>query len=59
VVIGHKCQGCGLVVSEDSRKKEKVGGKNPASVAGAKCPKCKAKMGKGILMGFPQGPSMS
>jgi len=59
VVIGHKCQACGLVVSEDSRKKEKVGSKNPASVAGAKCPKCKAKMGKGILMGFPQGPSMS
>ncbi|MFM7161991.1 MAG: hypothetical protein ACKO3P_16680 [Planctomycetaceae bacterium] len=59
VVIGHKCQGCGLVVSEDSRKKEKVGSKNPTSVAGAKCPKCKAKMGKGILMGFPQGPSMS
>jgi len=42
---GWRCQGCGLVVSEDSRKKEKIGGLNGKSIASAKCPKCQAKFG--------------
>ncbi len=53
VVLGRRCQKCGLVVSEDSRKKEKIGGKNDASVAKALCPKCKAKFGNITLYGFP------
>lgn len=43
--VGWRCQGCGLVVSEDSRKKEKIGGLNGKSIASAKCPKCQAKFG--------------
>ncbi len=58
VVLGHKCEKCGLIVSEDSRKKEKVGGKSPDSVAKAKCPKCKQKMGNHQLRGFPEKPAM-
>ncbi|MCY2963357.1 MAG: hypothetical protein NT069_06845, partial [Planctomycetota bacterium] len=54
-VLGHQCEKCGLIVSEDSRKKEKVGGKNPDSVAKSKCPKCKAKMGNHTLFGYPAG----
>ena len=46
VVIGRKCAGCGLVVSEDARKKEKIGGKTDASIAKAVCPKCKKKFGE-------------
>lgn len=48
-VAGWRCSGCGLVVSEDSRKKEKIGGLNGKSIASAKCPKCKAKFGKNPL----------
>jgi len=38
--IGYKCAGCGLVVSEESREKEKIGGKDGKKIAKAKCPKC-------------------
>lgn len=59
IVLGRKCEKCGLVVSEDARKKEKIGGKSDSSVAKAKCPKCKQKMGSITLYGFastsPQG----
>ncbi len=44
-LIGRRCQGCGLTVSEDSRKKEKIGGLNGKSIAKAVCPKCKKKFG--------------
>jgi hypothetical protein len=53
VVLGRRCQQCGLVVSEDSRKKEKIGGKSDASVAKARCPKCKGKFGSITLYGLP------
>jgi len=53
IVLGRKCAKCGLVVSEDSRKKEKIGGKTDASVAKALCPKCKSKFGNITLYGFP------
>ncbi|MBM83775.1 MAG: hypothetical protein CMJ78_24730 [Planctomycetaceae bacterium] len=43
--VGRKCQECGLVVSEDSRKKEKIGGANGKAIAKAKCPKCTNKFG--------------
>lgn len=45
LTIGRRCEGCGLIVSEDSRKKEKIGGKTDASIAKAICPKCKKKFG--------------
>ena len=47
--VGRKCQGCGLVVSEDSRKKEKLGGAAGKGIAKAKCPKCKGKFGDTTL----------
>jgi hypothetical protein len=52
VVLGRRCQKCGLVVSEDSRKKEKIGGASDASIAKAICPKCKAKFGNITLFGL-------
>ncbi|MDB5385720.1 MAG: hypothetical protein JWM11_1366 [Planctomycetaceae bacterium] len=52
VVIGRKCAGCGLVVSEDARKKEKIGGKTDVSVAKATCPKCKKKFGDKTFFGL-------
>jgi len=53
VLIGRRCQGCGLVVSEDSRKKEKIGGLSGSGIARAKCPKCSAKFGDISLYGLP------
>jgi hypothetical protein len=53
VVLGRRCAKCGLVVSEDSRKKEKIGAKTDASVAKALCPKCKSKFGNITLYGLP------
>jgi len=44
-LVGRKCQACGLVISEDSRKKEKIGGANGKAIAKAKCPKCGQKFG--------------
>jgi hypothetical protein len=54
IPVGRRCEKCGLVVSEDSRKKEKIGGTSDASIAKAKCPKCKQKFGSITLFGFPQ-----
>lgn len=48
-LIGRRCQECGLVVSEDSRKKEKIGGKSGRGIAKALCPKCKRKFGDNSL----------
>ncbi len=45
VVVGRKCEGCGLVISEDGRKKEKLGGADGKGIAKAKCPKCQKKFG--------------
>lgn len=44
-VIGHKCAGCGLVVSEESRVKEKIGDKDGKKLAKVKCPKCQKPFG--------------
>jgi hypothetical protein len=44
-LVGRKCQACGLAISEDSRKKEKIGGANGKAIAKAKCPKCQQKFG--------------
>lgn len=48
-LTGYRCGGCGLVVSEDGRKKEKIGGLNGKGIAKAKCPKCKNKFGNNPL----------
>ncbi len=45
-VVGRQCQNCGLIVSEDARKKEKIGGANGKGIAKAKCPKCGEKFGE-------------
>jgi len=47
---GWKCVGCGLVVSEEARKKEKLGGLNGKGLAKAKCPKCTQKFGSNALV---------
>lgn len=44
-LVGRQCQGCQLIVSEDSRKKERIGGKTGKGIAKAKCPKCSEKFG--------------
>ena len=46
VVAGWKCAGCGLVISEDAREKEKLGGKGGKGLAKVKCPKCQQKFGE-------------
>lgn len=48
-VVGRQCEGCGIVVSEDARKKEKIGGLDGKGVAKAKCPKCGKKFGNVTL----------
>jgi rubredoxin/(2Fe-2S) ferredoxin len=44
-LVGRRCQNCQLVVSEDGRKKERIGGKTGSGIAKAKCPKCGEKFG--------------
>ncbi|QDT92941.1 hypothetical protein [Gimesia algae] len=44
-LAGRQCQGCQLIVSEDSRKKERIGGKAGKAIAKTKCPKCNEKFG--------------
>lgn len=44
-LVGRQCQACQLIVSEDSRKKERIGGKAGKAIAKAKCPKCTEKFG--------------
>ncbi len=51
--IGYRCGTCGLVVSEDGRKKEKIGGPGGKGLAKAKCPKCQSKFGVNPLYGPP------
>jgi uncharacterized Zn finger protein len=47
--VGFRCGSCGLVVSEDARKKEKIGGKAGKGLAKAVCPKCKRIFGDNPL----------
>jgi hypothetical protein len=47
--VGCRCEGCGLIVSEDARKKEKIGGKSGKGIAKAVCPKCKRRFGDNPL----------
>src|SRR5690606_11448611 len=45
VLVGYRCEACGIAVSEEARQKEKLGGKAGKGIAKAKCPKCEQKMG--------------
>jgi hypothetical protein len=47
--VGCRCGSCGLAVSEDARKKEKIGGKAGKGLAKAVCPKCKRIFGDNPL----------
>ncbi len=48
-LAGWLCSACGLVVSEEARKEEKLGGKAGKGIAKAKCPKCEQKFGSNPL----------
>lgn len=54
-VVGHRCESCGLVVSSDARKKEKIGGKSGKGMAKAVCPKCKRLFGENPLYSITTG----
>lgn len=55
-LIGRKCQNCGTVMSEETREKEKFGGKNAKGIAKAKCPKCEKPFGDVALYKFDDTP---
>jgi len=62
VIAGWKCGACGIVVSEDARNKEKLGGKGGKGLAKTKCPKCQQKFGDNPLYSLPElteSPSMN
>lgn len=54
---GWRCQKCGLTISEDARKKEKIGGLNGKGLAKATCPKCKGKFGHHPLYSLAAPPT--
>ncbi|MAG93717.1 MAG: hypothetical protein CMJ48_08215 [Planctomycetaceae bacterium] len=56
-LLGRKCQACGIVVSEDSRKKERIGGKTGKGIVKSKCPKCGAAFGSISLYGLVDEPA--
>lgn len=51
-LIGRKCGACGIAVSEESRKKQKIGGASGRGLSRAKCPKCNGKFGNNSLYTF-------
>jgi hypothetical protein len=56
-VIGCRCESCKVAVSEESRKKQKIGGANGKWLAKATCPKCKRKFGENRLYTLANLPS--
>ena len=54
--VGYRCESCGLIVGEESRRKEKIGGLDGKKLAGAKCPKCKGKFGESRLYALAAKP---
>ncbi|MBS0201366.1 MAG: hypothetical protein JSS49_00595 [Planctomycetes bacterium] len=53
-VSGWKCGTCGLIVGEEGRKREKIGGLNGKGIAKAKCPKCSQKFGSNPMYAIPE-----
>ena len=56
-VSGWKCGTCGLIVGEEGRKREKIGGLNGKGIAKAKCPKCSQKFGSNPMYAIPEAPA--
>ncbi len=54
---GYRCKACTAVISEEGRKKNKLGGANGKGIAKAKCPKCSGKMGEELLYRIKKSPS--
>lgn len=57
-LTGYRCKACGIAVSEEGRKKTKLGGANGKGIAKAKCPKCSAKMGEELLYRIKKSPEI-
>lgn len=55
-LTGYKCKSCGTAVSEEGRKKAKLGGVKGRSIAKAKCPKCAGKMQAEAIYRIAKGP---
>lgn len=53
---GYRCKSCTAVISEEGRKKNKLGGANGKGIAKAKCPKCSGKMGEELLYRIKKTP---
>lgn len=51
-LIGRKCGACDIAVSEETRKKQKIGGASGRGLSRAKCPKCNGKFGNNSLFSF-------
>ena len=56
-ISGWSCSGCKLIVSEEARKKEKIGGLNGKAIAKAPCPKCKQKFGNNPMYVIVETPA--
>lgn len=55
-LTGYKCKSCGTAVSEEGRKKSKLGGAKGTSISKAKCPKCSNKMQAETLYKISRAP---
>ena len=55
-LTGYKCKACGTSISEEGRKKAKLGGAKGRGIAKAKCPKCANKMQAESLYKIAKGP---
>ncbi len=55
-LTGYRCKACSVAISEEGRKKNKLGGTNGAGIAKAKCPKCSQKMGEERLYKIKKSP---
>lgn len=51
-LLGRTCGACGISVSEETRKKQKIGGASGRGLSRAKCPKCNGKFGNNSLYTF-------
>lgn len=59
VLSGWKCAACSLIISEDARQKEKLGGKEGKGLAKVKCPKCTQKFGENPMYALKQEASQT
>lgn len=56
-LTGYRCKACTAVISEEGRKKNKLGGANGKGIAKAKCPKCSGKIGEDPLYRITKSPA--